>query len=186
MWRRERDKARELAYIHCQGWMENRGWEWATRQMLSLRAISECQHFCPTPALPLRYFLNAAFVMRGATVRRGLYLAGPESGKGDCVDFFCIIIFISMLVHPRSACCSHVSHSRTRLFWTPFVSRLPPPLSLYMSCTVDSRRIGRRVSCFCLFHTWATFVFSFQYLTLTQRRTLTHTHTVEYAQQHTS
>lgn len=67
--------------------------------MLSLRAISECQHFCPTPALPLRYFLNAAFVMCGALVRAGLYLARPDGSTGYCEDFF-ITMFISMLVLP--------------------------------------------------------------------------------------
>ncbi len=40
--------------------------------------------------------------------------------------------------------------------------------------------ISSSISCFCLFHTWVAFIFSFLYLPLTQTHTLTQ-HTAEYA-----
>ena len=94
--------------------------------MLSLRAIFECQHFCPTPAVPLRYFLNTAFVRRGAMMRSGLYLVRPDSCAGNLWEgflFFLNNFFMSSPPLSPFACCLNVcfSHSST---WTVMWSLL--------------------------------------------------------------
>lgn len=64
--------------------------------MLSLRAIFECQHFCPTLAVPLRYFLNTAFVRHGGMMLSGLYLVRPDGTVG----YFCFCFFFVIILCP--------------------------------------------------------------------------------------
>lgn len=139
--------------------------------MLSLRAIFECQHFCPTPAVPLRYFLNTPFVRCSAMMRPGLYLVKPDGSVGYC-DFYtnsCSPDSVWLIVY-------NVSHSRKcflcEIFCFKMQDRLGAPC---INRSMDSSMVGRHISCFCLFHTWVAFIFSFHYLSLTGTHTLTHT-----------
>lgn len=118
--------------------------------------------------LPARYFLNTTLSHEDGYIRRGLT-------AWICFFHQNIYVYASSASPPSSSAhCSGASALRHPLVVEPFcffLIRPPPPLPGGFRC---------RISCCCLFHTWATFVFSFSIPradTDPYIKSLTHTHT---------
>lgn len=154
---KSREKGMKPKYFssHGQGWMKHSGCEWDTRQMLLLRVVFECRLF-----QLFLYGVSLTLHLSVTSCRQGSTLSvGGLDGRTAGILLLSLLSFFLLVQTTIRSTCEIVSHCRI--------------ISDCLSTLVVSFLFC--FSCFCLFHTWAPWIFSLCYRSLTQTKTLRRT-----------